>query len=322
MSSNFSLAIVQYCLTRYGMTTYITFGNIGLLFNIAVFSQPTHRRNPSSLYILTMSICAFIGLNISVIPVIYAIDHPNSLNSSAFYCYFQFYFRHAFNQMMRTLFILACANRYAMSSNQARIRSFSQYKTTIRIIPSVIVFWLSLSIFPTVLFSNTDGKCTANNPVTKIIVSTYILLVLGIIPLISMTIFSILLYTNLKRMRGRIQPIVNENPPINQLLRKRDRDMLRMLLIEIVCYIITTIPTAAMLMYTAITVRFIKDSQRLQIESFVSYFTTIFLLYANNSLSFWIYINASRSFRLEFKNLIIKWYAFITNKQVRINEIN
>ena len=47
-----------------------------------------------------------------------------------------------------------------------------------------------------------------------------------------MTIFSILLYTNLKKMRGRIQPIVNENPPINQLLRKRDRDMLRMLLIE------------------------------------------------------------------------------------------
>ena len=322
MSSNFSLAIVQDCLTRYGMTTYITFGNTGLLFNTAIFSQPPHRRNPFSLYILTMSICAFIGLNISVIPVIYAVDHLNSLNSSAFYCYLQLYFRHAFNQMMRTFFILACANRYAMSSNQARIRSFSQYKTTIRIIPSVIVFWLSLSIFPTVLQSKTDGKCEAGNPLTKVIVSTYILLVLGIIPLISMMIFSILLYTNLKRMRGRIQPIVNENPPINQLLRKRDRDMLRMLLIEIVCYIITTIPAAGMYIYVAVTAGLIKNDQRLQIESFLYYLTTTFLLYANNCLSFWIYISASRSFRLEFKNLIIKWYAFITGKPRRINEIN
>ncbi len=54
----------------------------------------------------------------------------------------------------------------------------------------------------------------------------------GIILLVSMTIFSVLLYTNLRKMRGRIQPIVNGNPSTNHILRKRDRDMIRMLLIE------------------------------------------------------------------------------------------
>ncbi len=97
----------------------------GVSLNIAVFSQPAHRRNPSSLYILTMSLRAFIGLNISVIPVLYALYQSNSITFSVLYCQLQFYSHHAFNQMTRSFFILACINRYAISSNQARIRSFS-----------------------------------------------------------------------------------------------------------------------------------------------------------------------------------------------------
>jgi hypothetical protein len=48
VSSMSSLAYVQQCFTRYGMTTYIVTGNIGALINILVFSRPAHRRNPGS----------------------------------------------------------------------------------------------------------------------------------------------------------------------------------------------------------------------------------------------------------------------------------
>jgi hypothetical protein len=102
-----------------------------------------------------------------------------------------------------------------------------------------------------------------------------------------MTTFSVLLYMNLKKVRRRIQPVID----MNQLLRKRDRDMIRMLLV-------------------------IKSQQRLEIESFFSYLTGTFLLYINNGLSFWIYICTSRSFRLELKNLIMKFYGFITDRQI------
>jgi hypothetical protein len=322
MSSSSALVIVRNCLIRYGMHIYIILGNIGLLFNMAIFSQRTHRRNSTSLYILIMSFCAFIGLNISVIPYIYALDSPNSFTPSALYCQLQFYFRHAFNQMMRSFFILACANRYAISSNQLRIRSFGRYQITVRIIPSVILFWLVLSIFPAVLLTAKNGSCVASNSLNGILVSIYLLIVLGIIPLASVTTFCVLLYSNLKKMRRRIQPIVNVNAQINQILRKRDRDMIRMLLIEVITYTITTMPTTAQTMYGLITLGLIKSEQRLQIESFFSFFTGVFLLALNNCLSFWIYFSASRSFRLEFKNLVIKYYKFITRKQMQINERN
>ncbi len=320
ISSNTSLVIIQQYLTNYGMTTYFTFGNIGLLFNIAIFSQ---HRNSFSLYILTMSICAFIGLYISVITIIYISYHPNLVISSPVYCQLQFYFRHSFNQMMRSFFIFACADRYAISSNNLRIRSFSRYYVAIRVIVAVILFWLLLFIFPTTLIrSLEDGRCVVSTALNNSLFSMYLLLVLGIIPLGSMIIFTVLLYINLKNIRGRIQPVINVKQPINQLLRKRDRDMIRILLIEVICYIITTIPLIIMFTYQSITIELIKNTQRLQIESFFAYFTDSFLLYMNNCLSFWLYICTSRSFRLEFKNLIRKIYGFITRKQMRMHEIN
>jgi hypothetical protein len=97
MSSISPFYYIQQCLTRYGMTTYTTLGNIGLILNIVIFIQPAHRRNPSSLYILAMSFCALIGLNISVIPFVYALDHSDALKSSLIFCQVQVYLRHAFN---------------------------------------------------------------------------------------------------------------------------------------------------------------------------------------------------------------------------------
>jgi hypothetical protein len=322
MSSVAQLASLQQYLTSYGMTTYTILGNIGLLCNIAIFSQSAHRRNPSSLYILAASISGLIGLNISVVPVVYALKHPNPLTSSLMFCQLQFYVRHAFNQMMRSFFIFTCADRYAISSNNVRLRSFSRYTIALRTIVCVALFWFVLSIFPVMLRSLKNGKCESKNGVYTIVFSIYILVVLGIFPILSMAIFTLLLKINLKNRRRRIQPMANNSSTIHQHFHKRDRDMLRMLLIEFVCFMITTIPAWSFPLYKSATQNTIKSSDRQKIETFLLYFSNVFLLFINNGLSFWIYIYTSRSFRLEFRNLIIKSYRFITGKQVRTIEIN
>jgi hypothetical protein len=322
MSSISPFSYIQQCLTQYGITIYTTMGNIGLILNIFIFIQPAHRRSPSSLYILSMSFCALIGLNISLIPIIYGLDHSDPLTSSSVFCKLQFYLRHVFSEMMRTFFVLACADRYAMSSNHARIRSFSRYKVAIRLIPSIILFWLLVGIFPVMLYSLENGRCSGKSGPTYLIFSLYILTVLGILPLVCMIMFCILLLNNLKKIRGRVQPVLNTNPPVNQLLRKRDRDMMRMLLIEVVCYTITTVPFTVTLIYWSVVQTTISNDELRKILLFLIYFTGTFLLYINNSLSFWIYIMASRSFRLELKSLIIKCYVFIMRKEAQILEIN
>lgn len=311
MSSISYLSLAQQYLTRYGMTTYVALGSMGLLFNVAIFSWPAYRRNPCSLYILAASLCGLIGLNISTVPVVYALDHPNTVTTSAVFCQVQFYLRHSFNQMMRTFFIFACADRYASSSNNVRIRAFNRYRTAMWITFSVPISWLLMALFPTMLQSLQNGKCEGNRGLPAIILSVYITVMVGVLPLLSMSILAVLMLKNLKYIRSRVQPVTSSGPAVPSL-RRRDRDMMRMLLIEIMCYISTTVPLAINLIYKTATQAVTKSNEQQRIETFINYLTGTFLLYFNNSLSFWIYIVTSRSFRLEFKNLFIKWYKLIT----------
>ncbi|CAF0792551.1 unnamed protein product [Adineta ricciae] len=86
------------------------------------------------------SLTGLIGLNISTIPVIYALDHANSSTTSVQSCELQFYFRHSFNHMMRTYFICACIDRYAISSKSKRTRSFSRFQIASPIVIGIPVF--------------------------------------------------------------------------------------------------------------------------------------------------------------------------------------
>ena len=301
MSLVTSLPFIQRCLTLYGMTGYLILGNIGLIINIAVFSQRISSRNPCSLYLLSMSICGLVGLNISTIPYIYGLDHRDAINQSLFFCQIQFYLRHAFNQLMRTFFVLACADRYACSSKEAKIRAFSRDIIAVRLIPLVSLFWLLVAIFPTMLRTLHHGKCDARSGVYDIIYTIYILMALGVFPLVMMSIFGILMMRNLKELRG-------------QTLRKRDQDMMRMLLIELIIYIITTIPNTVMHIYKSAVTNIEKNEERKIIEAFVIYIARIFLLYMSNTFSFWIYLTTSKSYRLEVKTMFIKYFKYCFHK--------
>jgi len=307
-----TLNSTQNFLTRYGMTTYLVLGNIGLFFNVNIFSQRAHRRNPSSLYLLSMTICNFFSLNFGTIPFIYALNHTNLVTTSLIMCKLQFYFRHTPYQMLRTFIIFACINRYISSNVQHRFQIFNQYRITIRCIICVIIFWLLACLFIPILLSIENGVCGMFNTISALIYSIYLLIFAGILPPLAMIISSLLILYNLKNIRTRIQPINTKSKNTN-LTRKRDRDYMRMLLVEILIYILTTIPFTVVVFYTTILQLQTLNYNYNQSQIFLIYMTRSFLLYLNNSLPFWIYIIMSKSFRNEFKDLIIKWYLFIKN---------
>ncbi|CAF0861326.1 unnamed protein product [Adineta steineri] len=310
-----TLSLVQQYLSQYGITTYLILGSIGLFLNIAYFTQPAYRDKSFSLYIVTMSICGLLGLHISTVPIIYALYNPDPLTYNAFFCAIQFYLRHSFNELMRTFFVLACADRYASSSTQAKIRRFSQYKVAIRVIPSVLLFWFIVSIFPTVMRTLDKGVCDARSRVIHTVYAIYILLSLGIFPLTGSSVFAILLIKNMKSIRQRIHPTITLEPEPHNL-RKRDRDMLRMLLVELVGYILTTIPNTVKQIYKSAAANVVKTKDRLAIENFTTYLGQIFLLYLINTLSFWVFLSASQTYRTELKNMLIRWYRFITRQRI------
>lgn len=297
---------IQNSITRYGMTTYLILGDIGLFFNLNIFSQPAHRRNASSLYLLASTICHIICLNFGIIPYIYALYHEDPISTSLIFCKIQFYFRHTPYQMLRTFMILACVNRYISTKVQHRFQYFNQYRTSVCCVIFVVLFWLIFSSFIPILLSIDHELCKMADDSSALIYSIYLLIFAGILPPIFMIISSLLILYNLKTLRVRIHPLTKKRG----LMRKRDRDYIRMLLVEILIYVITTLPYTVVAFY--ITVLEIQagyhehDPEQL----FLSYMTRSFLLYLNNSLPFWIYISMSKSFRNEFKDLIIKWMSF------------
>ena len=315
MSLVSTLVYLQQCFTRYGMTGYLTLGSVGLILNIAVFSQPAFRRNSCSLYILSMSIFGLLGLQISAVPVVYALDNPNPLNYNSFYCGIQFYLRHGFNQLMRTFFVLACADRYAACSRKPNIRAFSRCEVARRVIPCTSLFWLIVAIFPTMIRTLENGKCDARGGAFDTIYTIYILFTLGIFPLVSLSTFGVLMTRNLKEMRLRVQPTsITGEATAAPVLRKRDRDMMKMLLIELIIYIVTTIPNTIMHIYKSAADGIVKTKERQQIETFTIFLARVFLLYMCNTFSFWVYVVTSRSYRLEVKNLFIKAFHLVTGK--------
>jgi hypothetical protein len=326
-SSISNLSFIQQMLTRYGMSTYVAFGNLGNLLTIGVFIQRQHRQNPCSIYLLMMTICNLICLDVGIIPIIYSLNHIDITTQSFIACKIQFYIRHAFFQMMRTYKVLACIDRYAICSFKSTIRSFSSRKVAIYLILISAVFWLLLVIFFAVVRTIQNGSCNIFDSVYLMIYTIYYLIFAGILPPLLILIFSVLVMRTLKQIRSRVQPTATATKEDGQkkqstnIIRKRDRDLLKMVFIEVLFYVFSTMPFSIFLLYKLGTdYTTIKSRNRLQIESFINYMAQSFIMYLNTALPFYIYIATSASFRRQTIRVIHNLFAFITRKQMRRDE--
>jgi len=137
------------------------------------------------------------------------------------------------------------------------------------------------------------------NGIYQWIFSIYLVIIAGIISPILMIIF---IYFTLKNLKVLHQPrqILN-----NQSLRltKRDSQLIRMLLLHVIIYIITTSLYPINMFYEAITQNINKSLERLSIENFILFQTTNFIFYLNNISPFFVYYFVSLTFRLELKNI-------------------
>ncbi|CAF3329422.1 unnamed protein product [Rotaria socialis] len=215
------LSFIQQMLTRYGMSTYVAFGNLGNLLAIATFCQ----------------------------------DHVDISTQSIIFCQLQFYVRHAFFQMMRTYKVLACMDRFTISSMSVRIRSLNAYKMAIYLIITSSLFWLLALIFFSYARTIQNGSCNIQNVTYLMVYTIYYMISAGLFPPLLIVFFNTLLIQNLKGLRSRIQPI-RDNAEIkqsNNMLRKCDRDLMKMIFVEVMIYVVSTLPFSIYLIYKIIT---------------------------------------------------------------------
>jgi TM2 domain-containing membrane protein YozV len=152
----------------------------------------------------------------------------------------------------------------------------------------------------------------------SIIYSVYTLIFVGLIPPIILCIFGYLTYCNMRDIHNRVRSIVNHDIS----LRRRDRELMVIVISEVFFYIITTSPYPIIVLEMMIS-RYVisnKTIQYSQIESFI--FTIAFLLlFVNNTAPFYIYLIVSKSFRRNFKQLFIDFYGKLRRNETPVQII-
>jgi hypothetical protein len=105
-------------------------------------------------------------------------------------------------------------------------------------------------------------------------------------PPIIMIIVGLATLHNIHQTRVQVVPSKINQTNVNQL-KKRDRQLIRMLLIQFIFTIALTLPIAIQKLYTTFTENIIKDSYRVAVESLVTQITRI-LAYSNSCTSFFV----------------------------------
>jgi hypothetical protein len=212
------------------------------------------------------------------------------------------------------MIILACIDRFLITNNRATWRALSTPKRAKWLCFFSIIFWFLIDMHMSIMQTIINGQCVQVGIYPQFY-ALYSIIFVGLIPTIIIDICGYLTYRNMKQMHVRVQPIGHDRIVANHSIRRLDRDLLIIVICEVLVYVITASPFGLILVEAMISgyVRPNKSIQYLQIEGFI-FTITIFLLFVNSAIPFYIYLISSKSFRRDFKQLIINGYRKLTGK--------
>lgn len=308
------LPSIQLAIIIYVVNFYLALGIIGNLFNCIIFLRHSYRKAPTSFYFLCASIFSLFYLPWTVFPFIYSLNHADPHVESLVYCKMRLYLTHVSGQIIRFFVVFACIDRYVTTQANVRIRSWSSYRVAVSISIIMIPMCFLVAIHLPICMDLRNGVCGMFDTY-KIVYPFYIVVMIGIIPPVLMIRISFATIRNL-RQRHNLEGRSNR-----RRVKEKDRDFMRMLISEVTINVIASIPYASTLVYEAATNFPNKSAQRIEIETFIIFLTTITINMIEVA-PFYIFFSTSKLFRKEFSKLFVHvWYKYIY-RRTRVMPIN
>jgi hypothetical protein len=308
------LPTIESQLNFYGYTISMIMGNIGNIFIIIIFTR--QRQNTCSIYLITSAIVNNLFLTFISFTEIFPFYYLNETIRAFAFCKLRSYLPAVLLLTSQTMIVLACIDRYLITNHRASFRAFSTLKRAKCLIFFSIIFWLLCCSHIAIMTTIINGQCGTFGIYAKIY-TIYVLIFVGLIPPIISGIFGCLTYRNMRQRHIRIQPVVQNTNNANISIRRQDRDLLIIVIAEVFVYIITNTPYPLILLEMMISQYIIpnKSVQYSQIESFI--LTIAFLsIFVNYAAPFYIYLISSKSFRRDFKKLIINIYQKLRRQPI------
>ncbi|CAF1233300.1 unnamed protein product [Rotaria sp. Silwood1] len=300
---SFTQSIIEFlnhatiCLNRYLSIIIYLFGTIGNILNILILSQRKFRSNSCAFLFLISSIASLIAIISGLTNRVISGWTIDIAYTTTWLCKFRAMILFTSRMIALWLISFATIDRWLLSCvnihrRQMRTLKNAQRCTIIIIICSILLNAPSIFCFEANLIE-TPVECYGKTAICRIY--TDMLYACGsiLIPSLIMTYFSMMIILNVRGTRRRIEIF---HISINHIRRqrrtkKKDRQLLIMLLVQVIFIVILTFPQAIQKLYSTITLTFydsLKSTLQITIEEFIFNFV-VNLTYLASGLPFYIY---------------------------------
>lgn len=315
--SVFLLPTIQARINYYSYPVLITVGCIGNMLNLILFNRQRH--NACSIYLINSSITNLLYLINNGFFRMFPVPYNDGSMRALIVCKLSNYLPGFLGQVTKTILILACIDRYLITSDRASLRLFSTPKRAKYLILFAYIFWFIAASHSVILATISNGQCTRVG-IYATLFSLYVVLFVGFIPSAILSIFACLTFRNMKQLRNRIQPSSQGSRHTNPTIQRRDRNLLILVIAEVIFYIITTAPFSVIQLEIMIS-QYVLGTKSVYIslpELFALNIATL-LLYILSAAPFYIYMSASASFRRDFRQLIVFIYRKLTKQPIDLS---
>ncbi len=302
---------------------FLIAGTFGHICNLIIFSKRTQRTNPISLYFLSATIANLIvlycGVLIRYLQDIYNIDPVNNNN---IVCRIRSFLLYVSFSLSNWYILLATIDRYLISSNANHRRQLSTIKNAYHTISFITIICILLYLHILILyniqtflnsFNHLQNFCYPQRGPYRIFSDSQLLVQFSLLPPILMSFFVILIIKNIHASHKRIANAVVAHQQAR--IRKRDLQLSKMLLLQVIITIVCSLPLAVSQLLTTMTLTWTKTLLRLTIENFFAQIGRQ-LAFFNCSISFYLYTLAGSQFRLEIRQIINRLTMFICHKRL------
>ena len=309
---------------------FLAIGTFGHTCNVIIFSQRSQRTNPIAIYFLSSTIANFFVLYLGMLPkYIQDVFEIDWMNKNLVLCRIRSFFFNLSLSLFNWYILLATIDRYLISSNNNYRRRLSTLKNAYRMIGILIILFIlcychTLILYNIQIYGNSFNRsqyyCLPMRGTYRLLCDIQLLIQFSLLPPILMSIFVILTIRNIRLAHRRIVNSIVANQ--HARLRKRDLQMIQMLLVQVCITIICSLPLAVSQLLTTMTSTWSsKTLLRNAIENLLSQIGRN-LAFFNSSVSFYLYTLTGSQFRRDIRRSIDRSTMFICHKRFFGNNPN
>lgn len=308
-----SITIYVSYYTPYGI---LLLGNIGCICNFLTFTSKQLRRNSCGWYFLMSAIFDFLYINFGLFTKLSSEQYGSTLqNSNLAWCRIRVFLTWVLPCFATGYLVLASMDRCLSTSQNTRLRSFSQLKIAYRM-TCVPIILNSLTTSHQFFFYDLRPSCSPLPGTYAYFLSMYSIVWTSLIPQISMLIFGLITYFNVRKSHQRLI-----HPKEQQPQRSRtDSQLITITLVQVLCSSILLNIRTAYYSYSVLSTSLEKDNYRRAVESLILQISS-FVFYLNFCKSFFLNTLSSKLFRRVFKERLTNIYQRLTWWKTRIQPI-